>query len=367
MLVERARHAHDEGVGHQLHEPARLAADAERRARDGVRRRVERLARPAAGRRAGARLGRRDLDLLAEHDADRRGGRGDHLVGRLGDGRQLQLGRARWRRPSRLRHAPSRPRSGARRRGVIRNTLRARDAVDVGDGDGDGGASSKLANGLWSSGSRPTRRRARPARGRSRRAPSRPPPRSRRRGASARRSARQCTAAPPPDPTIWTARREPLRPGWARWIGTSSAYTTTPSAASAPSRTRSPGANASTSSIASSTSATSARSVTSAPARARRHRRGDARVVGSRARRRGRPISSATGSIADHGISSASVEEWRLMRDLERERQRRLADGGDLQALRRASRRRCALERLAGEVLPLDRQLRRERVEQAAA
>ena len=65
-LVQRARHAHDEGVGDELHQPARLAADGEGDA-DRVRASA-RTRRPASlGRLKDCVSGGADLDLGAEH------------------------------------------------------------------------------------------------------------------------------------------------------------------------------------------------------------------------------------------------------------------------------------------------------------
>ena len=77
-------------------------------------------------------------------------------------------------------------------------------------------------------------------------------------------SASSAVIGVPPSPRVtWTARRAPLRPGCARCIGTSSAYSVTPSSARESSRSTSPGCSASTCSIGRSTAATSARTVIS--------------------------------------------------------------------------------------------------------
>lgn len=217
-LVERARHAHDEGVGHQLHQAARLVADAEGRAR-AVGRHLVGLGGLRRSREE-ARLRRRDLDLLAEHDADRGSRRGHHLVGRLGDRRQLQhrqLGAVVLRR----RHAHHRGRDAAGAGRRHQEDVAARDAVDVGDRDRDGRHLYR-------------RERAR-VRVQDRDvaaldlvgAEALQHLRDRLRGGGAEAhqgvSRRHASGSSPGRSVICTARREPLRPGWAWWIGTSSA------------------------------------------------------------------------------------------------------------------------------------------------
>ena len=116
QLVERAGHAHDEGVGHELDEPAGLAAHGHGGAR-GVRGAARRRRRPGRRTRRLRVSGHADLHLGAEHGGRRAGRGGHHLVHRLGDGGELELGelgRAGVRRrapcPSSPRRACARPR-----------------------------------------------------------------------------------------------------------------------------------------------------------------------------------------------------------------------------------------------------------------
>ena len=99
--------------GNELDEPRRLAADRHRRPHRVRRGRVG--VGDLVGRREALGLRRRDLDLGPRHHRGRRGGRGHHLVHRLRDRGQLELGHSVERPDPQLSPYPSSRRPAAGR------------------------------------------------------------------------------------------------------------------------------------------------------------------------------------------------------------------------------------------------------------
>src|SRR4051812_2165874 len=305
-LVERLGHAHHERVRDELDQAARLAEDGEDAARDVGR--VVVALEGALERREHARVGRGDLDLGAEDGARRVRGGGHHLVHRLADGRELELGElGRLVLGRLLAHHGRGERAGALERHD--EDVAAGDAVDVGDAGGHRGRRKGLQR---VAAGRHDRDRARLGGGAGEPLHD---PGDRLGGRLAEPDQGLVDVHRPSStgPSTCAARLRPLRPGRARWTGTWSAYSVMPLAAWPSRRTTSPGLSPRTSSTFMRASATSARIVISTPRRA-------ASTASAASSEPEAPAPSrcekaaATGAIAQYGTSSDSVDDVRAMR-----------------------------------------------------
>src|SRR6185295_16098934 len=260
-LVERLGHSHDERVRDELDQAAGLAEDGEDAGRD-VGRVVVALER-AVERREHPRVRRGDLDLGAEDAARRVGGGGHHLVHRLADGGQLELGEVVGLVLGRLLpHHRGRERAGAVQRHD--EDVAAGDAVDVRDARGHGRRRQGLKR-VAAGGHDGDRARLGGVAGEHLQ-----DARDGLRGGLAEADQGVVDVHRPSStgPRTWAARLRPLRPGRARCTGTWSANRVMPLAAWPSRRRTSPGLRPRTSSTVMCVSETSARIVISTPRRA---------------------------------------------------------------------------------------------------